>query len=242
MAGWVDLHCHYLPGVDDGVRTMEEGVRLCTALASVGYETVVTTPHIRTAMFDNRRADLEARFARFCAATHDVPGMPETGLGAEHFFDDVFWQLFEGGQSLPLPGGRAALVELPPEMFPQRLEERVFEMNVKGVRPVLAHPERYAPLFRRSDPIDPLLEVGVLPQLDLMSLTGRYGRRPRKAAERMLEEGVYYLAASDCHRPTDVEVVAEALEILHRLVGDEEAVELLADNPRRVLAGTVESI
>lgn len=240
MKGYIDLHCHYLPAVDDGVRTVEESVRLVTGLHAIGYDHVVTTPHIRTAMFPNRRAGLEAEFAKLVDVTSDVPSLPQLGLGAEHFLDDVFWELFHDAQALPYPGGHAALVELPPEAFPMRLEERFFKMQVKGVLPVLAHPERYAPLFKSSVAIDPLLEVGVLPQLDLMSLTGRYGRHPRKAAERMLEEGVYYLASTDCHKPADVEVVEEAIQLLHRLVGAEEAYRLLAEHPRRVLAGTVD--
>jgi protein-tyrosine phosphatase len=121
-----------------------------------------------------------------------------------------------------------------------RLEERFFEMQVRGVRPVLAHPERYAALFRTTDPLDPMLEVGTVALLDVMALVGRYGRASRRAAERMLDEGVYYAACSDAHRPSDVELVGEAIERLRELCGDDEAKELLADNPRRILAGEVE--
>jgi protein-tyrosine phosphatase len=241
MKGYVDLHCHYIPGVDDGVRTFEEGVRLVTGLCSLGYDMVVATPHIRTAMFENRKPGLEAAFEEFARLTADVPGMPVVGLGAEHFFDDVFWQLFSEQQALPYPGGKAALVEFPPDSIPMRVEERFFQMNVRGVRPVLAHPERYSALWKKTDALDPLLDVGVLPLLDIMSLAGRYGRKPRKAAERMVEEGAYYAACSDCHRPGDVEIVAEAIDRLRRLVGEDEAYELLAVNPRSILEGTVEA-
>jgi protein-tyrosine phosphatase len=74
-----------------------------------------------------------------------------------------------------------------------------------------------------------------------MSLVGRYGSRPRRAAERMLEEGVYYAACSDSHRPSDVDIVAEAIKRLERLVGKEEAGELLGENPRKILEGTVDT-
>lgn len=241
MKGYVDLHCHYIPAVDDGVRTFEEGVRLATGLHSVGFDVAVATPHIRTAMFENRKPGLQRAFAEFQQLTSDVPGMPQLGLGAEHYFDDVFWGLFSEGQAVEYPGGKAALVEFPRESIPMRVEERFFEMNVRGVRPVLAHPERYSPLWKKTDPLDPMLDVGVLPLLDIMSLTGKYGRRSKKAAERMVEEGAYYAACSDSHRPSDVEIVAEAIERLHRLVGEEEAYELLAVNPRRILEGTVDT-
>ncbi len=237
MSDFVDLHSHYLPGIDDGVRTLEEGVELCRRLRQAGFDTVMATPHIRTAMFDNRRPELEAAHAAFRKQCGHAADLPALGLGAEHFFDDVFWTLFERGQALPYPGGKAILVELPRERLPLRLERFFFEMRLKKVRPVLAHPERYRPLFKTSDLLDPLLDAGALPLLDLMSLTGKYGRSPRKAAERMVDEGVYYAACSDAHRPADVALVQEGIAHLRRRVGDSEAEELLAANPRRILAG-----
>lgn len=240
MSGYVDLHCHYLPGIDDGARTLDEGLRILTGLAKIGYTTVVATPHIRTAMFDNRKPGLERSYAELRAIARDVPRLPETGLAAEHYCDDVFWQLFCDGQAMPYPGGKAALVEFHYEHWPRRVEDRFFEMQIQGVRPVLAHPERYSALFSTTDPIDPLLEVGTVALLDIMSLVGRYGRRSKHAAERMLDEGVYYAACTDSHRPGDVERVAEAITRLRSLVGAEETEELLAENPRRILSGDVE--
>ncbi|MDD9938946.1 MAG: protein tyrosine phosphatase [Myxococcales bacterium] len=240
MSGFVDLHSHYIPGVDDGVRSHADGVALCQGLAALGYAQVVATPHIRTAMFDNRRGDLEARFARFADQSAGETGMPELGLGAEHFCDDVFIGLFERGEALPYPGGKALLIELPSDSIPLALEQQVFKMNVRGVRPVLAHPERYSPLFRRTHALDRLLNMGVLPLLDIMSLTGKYGRWPRRASERMLEEGVYYAACSDCHKPEDVPSVGAGIERLRELVGQEEAQALLGEHPRAILRGEAE--
>ncbi len=240
MQGLVDLHCHYLPGVDDGVRSFEEGLALCQALGRLGYATLAATPHIRTAMFENRRDDLEQRFARFVEQAAGAPDLPELLLGAEHFCDDVFWSLFERDQALPYTGGKAALIELPPDHIPLGLADRVFRMQVRAVRPVLAHPERYPALFGSSAPIERVLELGCLAQLDLMSLTGKYGRRPRRTAERMLEEELYFAACSDCHRPQDAETVAEAIERLLELVGPDGAELLLCRQPRAILQGDVE--
>lgn len=237
---FVDLHCHYIPGVDDGVRTQEEGVALCQALRSIGYATVAATPHIRAAMFDNRADDLKQRFERFAAAASEQSDMPELVLGAEHFCDDHFWTIFGNGQSLPYPGGKALLIELSPERIPLGLDERCFRMQVRGVRPVLAHPERYAPLWSSSAPLERLAELGMLPLLDVMSLVGKYGRRPQRTAERMLEEELYYAACSDCHRPLDVEYVAAAIERLEELVGTATAHDMLGARPAAILRGEVD--
>ena len=243
MKGYVDLHCHYLPAIDDGVRTAADGLALIAGLRRIGYDLVVATPHIRTAMFENRPAGLRAAYDGLLASPEFAAAagqLPQTGLAAEHWCDDVFWELFTAGESMRYPGGFAALIEFPPELIP-RVEERFFAMQRKGVTPVLAHPERYSPLYQKSDGIERMLDMGVLPLLDLMSLTGKYGSAPKRAAERMLDEGVYFAACSDAHKPQDVDVVADAIARLERLVGKEEAQELLAEGPRSILEGTIDS-
>lgn len=240
MKGYVDLHSHYVPMVDDGVRSLEDGLALLRGLHSIGFDEVVATPHIRTAMYENRKPGLTASFEAMQAQLANESDLPAIGLGAEHFYDDVFRALFESGESVPYPGGKAALVELPSQVLPQRLEHFFFTMSVRGVRPVLAHPERYSPLFKKTAPLDAVLTGGTLALLDVMSLVGKYGNAPQRAAERMLEEGVYYAACSDAHKPSDVEHVAAGIDRLARLVGKDEAHELLSDHPKRVLQGTVD--
>jgi protein-tyrosine phosphatase len=237
--GLVCLHLHYLPNVDDGVKSLEQGVALCRGLAALGYTQLVTTPHIRSEMFENRRPALEAAFAEFENATAGQ-GLPTLGLGAEHHMDDVVWALLERGEGVLYPGGHAVLIELPEAHVPAGLSDRFFRLRVRGARVVLAHPERYRPLFDRTHALDPLLDAGALPLLDLMSLTGRYGRAPQRAAERMLDEGTYFAACTDAHKPEDVPDVERGIERLKELVGANEAMELLSTNPQHILAGTAE--
>src|SRR5262249_36325771 len=156
-------------------RDVSEGIALCQALARIGYETVVATPHIRTGMFNNRKAGLVDAFAAFQQAAVGQPGMPNLGLGAEHYCDEVFFDLFARGETIPYPGGHAALIEMPPERLPLNLEAHFFRLSVRGVKPVIAHPERYTPLFKSSEGIETLVDHGALALLDVMSLIGKYG-------------------------------------------------------------------
>jgi protein-tyrosine phosphatase len=241
----IDLHCHYLPGVDDGVRTLAESQRLLVSLASLGYDRVVATPHIRSGMFENRRPGLTRAFDELVgllgtSLEAPQPGLPKLGLAAEHYFDDVFVGLVGAREALPYPGGKAILVEFHYELWPRGIERQLFRLEVAGLTPVLAHPERYRELEKRSDALESLLDHGVRSLLDLMSLTGKYGERSRRTAERLLEEGLYDAACSDCHRPEDVDHVARAIERLEGLLGREEAEALLSANPAAILDGTYE--
>ncbi len=239
LSGLVDLHCHYVPDVDDGVRIFDEGVALCRALRAIGYAKLIATPHMRPGMFDNDASRLRSAFEAFAEQAKTLPDMPELGLASEHFFDPETMQRLTSDEGLPYPGRKSALVELPPERMPLGLRELFFRLRVRGLRPVIAHPERYTPLFRSSDELETLIDHGALAQLDVMSLVGKYGRKPKHTAERLLEEGLYFLACSDSHKPADVPLVARAIERLRDLVGDDRARELLSENPERVLAGTV---
>lgn len=237
MSGFIDLHLHYVPGVDDGVRDIEEGLALCAALKQVGFAKLVTTPHIRSGMFDNRADGLRQAFRAFAEQAQGHADLPELALSAEHHCDALLLELLQAGELLPYPGGHSILIEFGYDAVPAAVERVAFKIALKGLRPIIAHPERCAPLFRKSDAIEQLLDQDVGLQLDVMALTGKYGRSPRAAAERMLEEGIYTIAASDAHRPDDAPEVAKGIERLFKLVGDDEALLLLADNPRRLLEG-----
>lgn len=237
MSGYVDLHSHYIPGVDDGVRTLDESLRLLRGLKALGFDEVVATPHIRTAMFENRKPALQKAFAELISLV-DPTTVPKLSLGAEHYFDDVFFGLLEKDEVLPYRANKSILVEFRYEAWPMNLEQRIFKVEIAGYMPVIAHPERYHALFSRTDSLDPLLDAGCATLLDTMSLMGKYGEQPRRAAERMLEEGAYDAACSDAHRPEDVDVMARGIERLKKLVGKDEADALLGTRARQILEGT----
>ena len=124
MRGFIDLHAHWVAGVDDGARSFADSMNLLSALHSAGFDKVVATPHMRPGMFDNTREHLSAAYEATCAALRGVPGLPALGLSSEHFFDDVVYQRLLEGRALPYPGGHAALVEFPNRNFPVRVAHR----------------------------------------------------------------------------------------------------------------------
>ncbi len=235
-SSYVDLHCHILPGVDDGARDLEESLELVTGLVELGFTRLVATPHLRPGVFDLPVAELRARHAEFSTWLADTCPKAEVTLSAEHYYDDVNHRRLLCGEGLPYPAGHAALVELGSGEFPSYLERRLAELIRARLVPVLAHPERCRSLTESSEPLARLLDLGVLALLDLGALVGGYGARAETSAHRLLEEGCYFAACSDAHRPSDLEMVRRAIERLGQLVGDEERRELLSSAPLRLLA------
>lgn len=253
MRGYIDLHSHFLPGVDDGARTLDDSLAICHGLFNIGFDMVIATPHIRAAMFENTKKGLRGAYETFCTSLAAQSRFPKTDLAAEYYCNDLFWQLLENEELLTYPSAnssangqrqsqkrqRVVLVETPYDQLPIRIEHRFFQMIVRGIHPALAHPERYLFLHRDTQPIAQMLESGMLAIMDVKALTGRYGKKIQSAAERMLNEGVYFAVSTDAHRPDDVETVACGIERLESLVGEEESRILLAENPLRVLDGNV---
>lgn len=235
----MDLHCHWVFGIDDGAKTPDESVAMLRGLHQIGFSHVVATPHMRPGMFDNEREDLVAAYERSRDHVQQAGDVPQLSLGSEHFFDDVVFQRIAQGTAAAIPyaGGKSVLVELPVTQFPLRLAHRFADLARRGLRVVLAHPERYEPVWDDQSALDELIDVGALMLLDVAALAGKYGKQPRKCAERLLDDGYYAAACSDAHRPDDIDAVAEGIEKLAKRAGADEAAFLLGEGPKGILEG-----
>lgn len=216
-------------------------------LKRAGFSFVCATPHMRPGMFDNTRPMLEAAYASmkpYIEAAGD--SVPTTALASEHYFEDVVFERLVGGQGLAYPvmdparppKRRGVLVEFNPQGFPLRLTDRFSDLGRKGLFPVIAHPERYQPVWKDDHCLDPFLDAGARLLLDVCAVTGKYGRAAERAASVLLEEGAYEAACSDAHRPEDTDATAQAIERLESMVGKEEATRLLTGGPRAILGSS----
>ena len=257
VRGFVDLHCHWVANIDDGARSPEDGVEMLRRLYAAGFSTVIATPHMRPGMFDNDRAALLRAYALMLphvrAESARGTTLPTVDLSSEHFFDDVVWGRLGRGEGLPYPilgtgGGDAAattseprlkvaLVEFSGQAFPVKVVERVVDLKRLGLRVVLAHPERYRPVWTDDGCLDPLIDAGVRLLLDVCALVGKYGRAAQAAAEKLLDEDAYDAACSDAHKPEDIGEVERAILRLEARVGAKETQRLLSEGPRAILTG-----
>ncbi|MDP3276112.1 MAG: CpsB/CapC family capsule biosynthesis tyrosine phosphatase [Deltaproteobacteria bacterium] len=240
MSGFIDLHCHPLPAIDDGCRSAHEGAALLCGLASIGFTWVVATPHVRSGMWNNTRTTIAPAHLALEAALEELRArgatLPRWDFAAEHLFDDVSWERMTGEDPLTYPGKAAVLIEFAYERLPERAEVRLWRLSKTfKLRPVIAHPERCATLQAEQERLLDIQGAGCALLLDLMSLVGAYGKRAQASAERWLDESRYTAAASDAHKPEDVSRVAQAIEALGRRVGPEGVTRLLVDGPKSLL-------
>ena len=236
MAGFLDLHSHVLAGLDDGARELADGVAMLRALADLGFSEVFATPHQRVGYFLPDAAAIAAARGALEAA-RSAAGIPVTlRLAAENMWDDVFFARIPAREFPRYDEGPAFLVEVPVQQLPPRLEDQLFEFRMARLLPVLAHPERYEPLWKDWDRAVRLADSCAL-VVDLAALDGAHGRPQAKLARRLVEEGVAHACASDVHTREDVTQAAAGMAWLKKRLGPPALQRLLADQPRRIVAG-----
>ncbi|MCR4824644.1 MAG: capsular biosynthesis protein [Bacteroidales bacterium] len=197
-----DHHSHVLPGVDDGVRTMEESLVILDRLAREGVETLWLTPHIMEDV-PNETEALRTRFAELQAA---YSGPIRLYLAAEYMMDSLFVERLETRDLLPIgTQGDHLLVETSCFTPPMDLDGLLQRIRSAGYFPVLAHPERYFYMDRKD--YRRLVATGLQLQLNLGSLGGAYGREVRNKARWLLRHGFYTIAGSDLHRERMVDTI-----------------------------------
>jgi protein-tyrosine phosphatase len=234
----IDLHCHILPGVDDGAQSLEEAVAMCRMAAAEGCEAMVATPHQRRGEWWN--SDRE----QLAALADEIQGAlgPQlrVHLGGEVHVDSELLseveKLPEGGGILPLAGSRYLLIEFDLYGAPAEAIHLVHELVVAGWRPIIAHPELIPWLAPEPELVARLVALGATTQVTAMSLTGDFGRRPQLDCHALLDAGLVHFVASDSH---GIRRRPPGLQRAHRLIasrwGEERAHCLTRDNPRAVL-------
>jgi protein-tyrosine phosphatase len=231
----IDLHSHVLPGVDDGVRTLGASLELLRAAHDDGIERIAATPHVRED-YPTTAREMELRVAEVCGAAREAAIPVEVLTGGEldlefaaRLEDDELRRFGLGGNPALL------LLEFPYLGWPLQLADLVFDLQLRGFRVVLAHPERNADVQLDPERLRPLVDSGVIVQLTAASLDGRLGGAPRSAARRLLDGRLAHLVASDAHAP---DVRSVGLSGAAAAAGDASLARWLTrDVPEALLAG-----
>lgn len=194
-----DMHSHLIPGIDDGVPDMETSIRMIRGLVDLGYKKIITTPHIIGDIFPNTPEIIKAGQEQVVAeiARQGIP--VEFHAAAEYLMDDRFTQMLEEDRPLLTLKDRLVLVELSFAVPSINLKELIFQMQLKGYQPVLAHPERYLYFGANKGWYDQLKEFGCLLQLNLLSIDGYYGKGSRELAQYLIKKQYVDFLGTDLH-------------------------------------------
>lgn len=232
----IDLHCHILPGIDDGAPDLAVSLAMARCAVLDGIRVTACTPHIYPGLYENNRDGIAAAVAELQVKLREADIDLELVIGADtHLAPDLLGAIREG-RVPTLNHSRYLLLEPPHHSVPPRFEESVFQLRAAGIVPVITHPERLSWIEEHYSTFERMARGGAWMQITSGSLTGRFGKRPKYWGERMLDEGLVHLLATDSHhidrRPP---LLGEGRDAAARRVGEEEAWHLVRTRPRGIL-------
>lgn len=232
----IDLHCHMLPGIDDGAPDMETALEMARVAVADGIKITACTPHMMPGVYDNTGPQVRRHIQVFQKAL-DENGIPlRLVTGADiHLQTDLGARLKSGGL-LSLNDSRYFLFEPPHHTAPPRLEEAIFDVMAAGYQPIVTHPERLTWIESHYEIMKRLAHQGVWMQITCGAITGRFGSRPRYWAERMLDEGLVHILATDAHNLRGRSPkMAEARDLVAERLGEQAALDMVLTRPVCVL-------
>ncbi|MCO5237743.1 MAG: histidinol phosphatase [Chitinophagaceae bacterium] len=194
-----DMHSHLIPGIDDGSPDMETSVQLIEGLRDAGYQKLITTPHLMIDLYPNNRQTITQGCERLKAELEKREINIELRAAAEYLLDDHFDQLLQMDEPLLTIKDNLVLVEFSFASAPFDYKEKIFNLQLKGYKPVLAHPERYIYFHQKPEKYEELRTLGCLFQTNILSLSGYYGKRVAQMAEDLVKLKYIELLGTDLH-------------------------------------------
>ena len=203
-----DMHSHLLPGIDDGSPDMETSLQLIRGMTELGFSKLITTPHIMWDMYKNTREIILNKLEELQKAVKANGLAVEINAAAEYFLDDHVAGLLKKNEPLLAINGNKVLVEFSLAQPSMSLKEILFEMQMQGYQPVIAHPERYIYLQYNKEFYEELKDIGCLFQLNLLSLSNHYGKSVHELTQHLIKKGYYDLVGTDLHNNRHLEAIS----------------------------------
>jgi protein-tyrosine phosphatase len=215
--GWlaVDIHSHLIPGIDDGSTDLETSLRMLEAYAKLGFKKIITSPHVVSDGYNNSSTTILAGRDKVIAAAKERYIDIKFDAIAEYYLDETIVPKIAAKDLLTF-GNNYILVELSYQQKANNIFDLIYKLQVAGYKVVLAHPERY-PFYYEKDftSYQALKDRSVLFQLNIGSLSGKYGKPAKQIAERLIDENMIDFLGSDLHRLTQFDNLADCLQSKH---------------------------
>ena len=237
----IDLHCHLLPGIDDGPKTLDAALAMCRQAVANGIRKSVTTPHIIPGRYENTAATIKNGWKALKRKLKEEGIALELGMAAEVRLDPVIMDMITADQ-IPFlgryQGDPVLLLEFPHTHIPPGSLEFIAWLSKRKIRPMIAHPERNGDVMSSFRKIEPFVKADCLLQITGASLEGVFGPEPRKRAIQLLKKDWVTIIASDAHnlstRPPSLE---PGRQIAAKFVGEHKSWELVSSRPEKIAAG-----
>ena len=238
--GFIDIHCHILPGLDDGPETIEQSLEMLKIAADDGISHIFCTPHVYPGVYDNNTAGIRR-------AVDELQKRAENDVslysgGDVRVVPDLV-QRVARGDAPTLDGSPYLLLEFPSQFIPPYTSRLIFDLRQNGLIPIVTHPERYAYFAKDFTPLKILREQGCLFQLTAMSFSKNVHKEVRKNTLAMMKKGFVDFIASDAHSSSHrIPVLSQAYEEVQRVLGKEIAHKIFFENPQNIVKSIAHEI
>ncbi|HBK82784.1 MAG TPA: histidinol phosphatase [Flavobacterium sp.] len=213
-SNFTDIHSHVLPGIDDGAKTLEDTVYLIENMISFGFKKIITTPHTIQNIWNNTPQSITTSLEYVKKNVGQLTNNIDLKAASEYFLDDYFISLLEKKKLLTLKDNYV-LVEMSYINPPIQLFDFIFQLQLSGYKPILAHPERYLFYHANFSAYQKLKQQGCLFQVNLLSSTGYYGKHVAKTLDKLLEHKMVDFVGSDFHHKKHIEAFTKPIIIKH---------------------------
>ncbi|MTH54502.1 tyrosine protein phosphatase [Bacillus mangrovi] len=198
----IDIHCHILPGLDDGSQHLTDSIAMARAAVEEGITKIVATPHHQNGTYDNQKDEIVDHTERLNKEL-DALHIPLTIIpGQEVRIHGELLQGIENDEILPIHGTSCLLIEFPSGHVPRYAEKMLFDLQLKGITPIIVHPERNREINENPDLLYTFVKKGALTQVTAASLTGQFGKKIRNFSLDLVEAQLTHFIASDAHNTT----------------------------------------
>ena len=202
--GYVDIHSHILPGIDDGAKNVNDSNYLLDSMKKMGFQKVITTPHTMSNVWNNTTITINEAYNLVKQELPEISSTLNLNYASEYFIDEHFVELFKSQPLLTLKDNYV-LVEMSYLNPPIPLHEYLFELQLAGYQPILAHPERYVYYHHNFNDYEKLKKMGCYFQVNLLSTVGYYGKDVAIAADKLLQADMINFAGSDIHHKQHID-------------------------------------
>ncbi len=232
----IDIHSHIIPNVDDGARSVEETFNILKEAQEAGFTDVILTSHFLLNYYETNAQELIFWKEKLQEVLKKQGTKINLHSGMEIYITNQMEELLENKKILTLANSRYMLIELPLATNVKYFDYVVYYLEAKGIRPIIAHPERYKCVQKDPDIVEEYIEKGCLIQCNYGSIVNLYGREAEKTIKTLLKKNQVHFLGSDVHRENGTYlIILDAIKKIRKIIGENKINELTTINPKKIL-------